>query len=392
MPFFIRNCLLPLAYAYAACTPIKEGELSTRHTPLYSSEPTETTIQADAKRGTLAIDYIQIVIVEGDMVRCESLGLPPAPIPCRRNAIYYSVICGNTANLDEPSCIHRTTFDAGRLVTYKSKIVNSAGMSEAFTQPITFATGRTGEVQDLALPVWWHSLDPNESKIDLAFFPDANQPEFNSFRRYSARLTRNLLEPSFFNGSLLYSESRQHFNLWIGPAGASIENDNCAKKRWDSVKRIKNSMDGNVIVHQRQLERDCAGRGFGEGRAGSANINQPRTMVHESGHFLHDLDNEYCHKNEGAPRRPEPGRLCNNSWRTESDCRNFADKHGLNPDDCENKCQKKPRWRIMPPVGEKSIMAGGGTHARFSTASGLCVTDRFAKCADGNCYPEKQEP
>ena len=58
-----------------------------------------------------------------------------------------------------------------------------------------------------------------------------------------------------------------------------------------------------------------------------------RTFVHESGHSLFGLKDEYCCDSHYSQNNPDP-----NIWENETACRNDASAEGWDPDDCHNFC------------------------------------------------------
>jgi hypothetical protein len=91
-------------------------------------------------------------------------------------------------------------------------------------------------------------------------------------------------------------------------------------------------MDGNVIVHHISPHRDSSSLGYGSG--GTATVQSPQVktypldspiiFIHESGHLLHNLSDEYC-CDGGYYLYP----TTNNVFKSYADCENYAKTHNI---------------------------------------------------------------
>jgi hypothetical protein len=107
--------------------------------------------------------------------------------------------------------------------------------------------------------------------------------------------------------------------------------------------------DSLPVVHNTDF-RDWSGTRC-ERRVFSSEPTSYRTFVHESGHSVFGLKDEYCCDSHYSQNDPNP-----NIWSSRSNCRNDATAMGWDPDDCTNFCPSGSGncgsgfWDIDPDV------------------------------------------
>jgi len=223
----------------------------------------------------------------------------------------------------------------------------------------------------------FHTGDPR-TRVDVVFIPsteyDGDLGEFYD-NIYS------VIEDAYYESDPIF-QHRAKFNFyvyknsvavgtttWPGVAGTIC--DWSAPSGWDSV----TFEDSGAIVHQSAC-RDSAGSGLF-----SSEWDSRRTFVHETGHAVFAVADEYCCDSSYWEGSPYP-----NIWSSNTRCRNAATANGWDPDDCEQLSDGTDTiswWKSDP---EPDIMkTGGGTVWAFNRADLRNVEYLFDECETGGC-------
>lgn len=390
-----------------------EGESFSRHAPLYNPGSNWRIVALhDLRKSGEEIKRIEISIVEGNPTDCKEFGRPPSVIPCRRDAISYVHTClyspasyaicrfppdtGRPSHLPLPTLRHQ--------ITYQTKAITTAG-KEYKDREITFTAGLL-PMENLATPIWWHRNVSIRSRLDLGFFP-AKGYGGGDYKKFSVALN-GLLGRVFFRRAEPIAENffekRHVFNFWLAPRGASIGNRRDFPRRFRET--LMSVLDGSVILHEDQSHSDSSTISYGgEGSAyapSDLNLANPWIFVHESGHFLFGLGDEYCGGGTKTPvqypcQPDEPKQSgCSNLFRCRKGCEDFAGKFGLDakkcaPLSCEdlpgcvNSSCAKGVFRVAS--GKLEIMRHNTLDANWRMASRKCVASVLDACdMRGGCY------
>lgn len=370
------------------------------HSPLYRAEPHLTTITATAENAQDGIATIQINVLLGEMSTCG--GYLPSLIPCRTNAILTGFTC-TFANVTPATCAFPFPVEDRALVTYNVEATGGAG-DKVLSRSVTYAGGASltqaqlgsqeidfGPVEivspgqtipwEVARPIWWHTDQPGSlpsaSHIDVGFFPDSDYPNYRDFTDAIDPIIRAThLNPATPFSRFYSTVHRDMFNLWAGPAGGDGE-DGCVRSLSGAAATVGSALDGQAIMHSLPF-RDCADIALGGlGTVEATNAGAAGLYIHESGHFLQGLGDEYC-CDGGYFFLSTPG----NVFPSLAACQSAADGVGLAQALCVQ-IGTTGQWHMDD--GQPSIMAGGGVDADWRTASGRAVGNRFAACVTGNC-------
>lgn len=218
----------------------------------------------------------------------------------------------------------------------------------------------------------------SRTKIDVVFIPsteyDGNMAQFYSDITNSIKNGYYASDPIFKN--------RNKFNFYYfkntvnvgtktitGVSGTLC--DWSAPSGWSSV----TFADSGAIIHRFDC-RDSAGGGLF-----SSEWNSYRTLVHESGHSIFGIADEYCCDSFYFEPSPNP-----NIWDSRTKCRNAASANGWDPNDCVQLTSGTSSinwWKSDP---EPDIMkSGGGTVWDFNRADMKNVNWLFSECAAWRC-------
>lgn len=354
--------------------------ISALHDPLYRASSHTSTISATARNTSSGISSIDIVVTTGEMTNCTELGVPASVIPCRRNASVVTHTCNFPTNPDSAVCDFTQTLGNRRLVTYQATANPASGSSRSSIE-MTYAGG-TPPAGAIARPVLWQRSANLDSKLDIAFFPDADYG--TDYLDFTTDL-QNMIEDSFFNStdqiSKTYTLFRNAHNLWAGPFGADAGafSMGVCPRSWDTTtSTIAAATDGEAIVHLTNF-RDCAaialgGAGSMFGKAGDVNY----LVIHESAHFLHGQGDEYL---GGGNWSPGP---CRNVFASQAACQlGAAGVGGASTANCVQ-IGSTGTWRNDD--GQLETMDDRNDDDDFRNNSARCVIDRLVDCGSGSCY------
>jgi len=203
----------------------------------------------------------------------------------------------------------------------------------------------------------------NDDKIDIVFVPDITyKNNLNLFIQHMGKIINN----SYMNSIAIrnninkfnfyyYTENFSQTN-WTA-CNESFSNFNCKHKIPKSVKKECSFYDSIAIIHTGK-QRD-----FASGIIFSSTYNMSGTFVHESGHAIFGLSDEYCCDSNYYESEPFP-----NIWGSNKSCRDYAVNNSWNPNDCKLFCDPNITdrgenlcgdgwWRSDP---NPDIMRGGG--------------------------------
>jgi hypothetical protein len=119
----------------------------------------------------------------------------------------------------------------------------------------------------------------------------------------------------------------------------------------------------------------------------SSEINYDKTLIHESGHALFDLKDEYCCDSSYSQQACVP-----NLWSSLANCQADAPNLGYAASDCvrlTSATQTLNFWRV-DPTGTSGCMMGPSQHnagSDYLSADRRRITWRFGKCMGGECFP-----
>ena len=368
--------------ALCACTTI-----STSHDPLYRAQAHDSEIRVTAQNMQVGIASISIEVTTGAMTDCSEFAVVPGMttrsiIPCRVGAAVTSNMCTFSGAPAVATCTARVPIQTSTMVTYVASAVATNG--QAIKAPEIAYSGGTGQPERIARPVYWHRQLNRVGRIDLGVFPDTDYrtgtPVFvDPYSRFTADLD-TILDGAFFNTTDLfanrYTGDRQFFNLWAGPFGANAEG--CTRTFTGDAPAVSAIMDGSAILH-RNAFRDCGSITAGGGGAGSvdASASDPSwLLVHESGHFLFGLSDEYAGGGH-IPTMP-----CNNVYTTQAICQSAAPGVSATAGQC-SQIGSTGFWRI---VTANETMANRVLTSDFRDDAERCFSNRISACYDGDCY------
>jgi hypothetical protein len=384
--------VLAVAIALGGCGSLS---VSAEHDPLYRASAHTSTITARARDPSKGVAEIRIDAIDGELTACPGSGIVPSIVPCRANAVARTRICtfGNVTS--QVTCAFPLALGDRRLVTYTATAKNGSG-STASTTAVTYAAGAPLTQAQLKLPpfgpvitiawetarpVVWHTGAPGggstpASTIDVGFFPDADFG--TNYQAFTTGL-QTIAKGAFFNTTDQFASDytvwKNLFNLWAGPAGADAQD--CSRTIGGSAATVAAVTDGEAILHQNAF-RDCAAITLGgSGSTQTTLTDAAWVFVHESGHFLHGLGDEYVGGGNASVSDP------NNIYASQSSCKTAASSLSINQSFCAQ-IGTTGTWRMDD--GNATTMEDRLLSSDWRTASDVAISRRVAKCANGSCY------
>lgn len=380
--------LLLLCAVGCAGTP----RVSALHDPLYRAQNHTSTITATAQESQDGISQVSITAIVGEITACQN-GVMPSLIPCRQNASAVGVVCTYANVTTEVTCALPINITPRRIITYTAtaqsangKTRTSGAVTYAGGAPLTQATISFPFINinipwETARPIVWRTDAPSttaalEDKINFGLVPDEDMPNYLAFT--------NDLEPMVL--SLFYTDTNQYtrftrtwknvFNVWAGPEGA--DGEGCTRTFNAPASTVRAAFDGTAILH-RNAFRDCASISLGGG-AGTSQTNlgdAAWVLLHEAGHFMFGLGDEYDGGGNWAASDPK------NVFDTEAACQTASTANGLPTAQCAE-IGSTGKWRNDD--GNSTTMEDRTLNSDFRTLSGKAVNNLIAECFNGDCY------
>lgn len=380
--------LLPLGAC--AGTP----RLTTIHDPLYRAENHSSTISARATETRDGIASIQINATIGELTACTGpFGALPSLIPCRTGASAVAAVC-NFANVKtEVTCSLPITVTPRRLITYSAtarsagnRSASSGSVTYAGGAPLTDATVNLGIVTftqpwETARPVIWRTDAPSGTadrgdKIDWGFVPDADMPNYRAFTDDMQPMVLALFYTDTNPFSTWTRTWKNVFNVWAGPTGANAEG--CTRTFGTPASTVGAAFDGTAILHRNDF-RDCASISLGGG-SGSAQTNLADAswvLLHESGHFLFGLGDEYVGGGNSSISNPR------NVVGSQANCQSVSTSNSLPTSQC-SQIGTTGTWRNDD--GQDTTMEDRTLASDWRTLGSRALSNRINACVGGACY------
>jgi len=357
------------------------SKLTAKHSPLYKAEAHTSTIKAVADNTDGSVSMITIHAMQGFITDCTERGVDPSVIPCRKDARILQPVTCPMKSLEHPAeCAMTLNLSDGDMVTYVAIAALTSG-TQLVTLAVTYAAGVPPV--NVAVPVWLHtdlvdaSLDAG--RINVAFFMD---PGLNGVVEFSSELS-SVTRQAFFAKTKkfgqAYTRSRHFFDVWAYPfAGAKLDPASCTDFS-DSAAELDGHMDGSAILHSTG-NIDCSS--LGPDGAGTVNISDTSKkgwlFVHESGHFLLGLGDEYGDGKQSPTSDPP------NVYGDNVSCN--AVKSAYSGAVCESIDDDAGPHRVV--TEEPETMKSKLLTSDFRNTSAHAFRNRLTMCAGGHCYEE----
>jgi hypothetical protein len=186
--------------------------------------------------------------------------------------------------------------------------------------------------------------------------------------------------PVFYTDTNTYSTWtrtwKNLFNLWAGPTGG--DGQGCTRTFAEPAATVRAAFDGTAILH-RNAFRDCASISLGGG-AGTAQTNLSDAswvLLHESGHFLFGLGDEYVGGGNASVSTPK------NVEASKAACEATSTTYGVPTAQCVQ-IGTSGTWRNDD--GQSTTMEDRTLASDWRTLSAKALGTHVSRCTSGACY------
>jgi hypothetical protein len=363
--------LIPWGIVLAVSIPAfaaSHASVLARHRPMHPDDTQTVTFEATATEAkSVTLSYTRYTLATAsDGTHVKMLAEPEMRVrTCNASGGAGTIACTHTM---------RVPFPASSLVTYTARATDLEGNVAAETY--SFAAG-TYPWPDEAIPI--RLKGSTASKLDTVFiladealtetgFRDQLDDVIDLFFRYEPVHTWRGLH------NFYYSAQRGNYQEF------------CKFTNPPNYAQLKATADAVVFLHKTVL-RDCSNI-----PRMSSELDDEKTLVHESAHTLYALQDEYCCNTNYKPQECAP-----NIYASLAACEADAPALGYLPTDCvqlQYETTVKDVWRIDPSTEPACIMGPNQNKASsvFGAACARRVLWRYAKCLDGTCMPSTPCP
>ncbi|MDY7225675.1 hypothetical protein [Hyalangium rubrum] len=339
------------------------------HSPMHpsSAEPVTFKAVATGDIDRVILSYERFTLSEsatGDLV--QVLDGPPVEVKTCQASGVKSLECMHTMT---------SAFPDNSLITFTAKVIDTGGGSEM--EAYSFAAG---EYPLRTAPIPIRLKGGTAEKLDVIFIRDTDIAEA-SFRSE----LENLIQGTYFR----YSEIktwRGLYNFYYSKWDGDYEAD-CLFTAPGNFAELDVFGDALVLLHQAEL-RDCRA-----GKWMSSEIQYDKSILHESGHVLFNLQDEYCCDSFYSLQS------CNqNLWSSLADCQAEASKLKYPAASCTQLSSDQGTlalWRIDPATSAQGCIMGPSQHSDGSTFGKACarrIHFRYEQCTQGECFPSPECP
>ena len=272
------------------------------------------------------------------------------------------------------TCTHTMpfAFPANSLITFTARAFDIEGTS---TEKYAFAAGDYPWPDD---PIPIRLKGDTVSKLDTVFIPDADI----TVTDFRDRLDE-VIELFFRYDPIL--RWRGMHNFWYSGQQGNYE-EFCKFTNPPNMANLTAIADAVAFLHTTVL-RDCSNI-----PRMSSEIDDDKTMVHESAHTLYGLQDEYCCNTKYKPQPCAP-----NIYDSLASCEADAPALGYAASDCTQLSGGTTTlnvWRIDPSTEPACIMGPNQNKASslFRAACERRLQWRYGKCSGGNCFPSTECP
>lgn len=374
------------------------------------AHPIQEEVKFSAK-ATGNVDRIDLWVTEFRILP----DMTPGPVVIERSKIKS---CNPTAWTSSLTCTASKTFsDEPRLIKYEAR-AHAPGTTER-SEAYLFASGKldslvpvveqledTGESREednhpkFPIPIRVNDFGTKEY-LDVVMIPDSDLPDPNLGETDPAEVLRKNLNQiiSLYFKYQHIRKARGLINFFYSPWQGDYEEpgEDCKWNGPDNLSVLSDRADIVLYLH-REPKLDCT-----SGGKVSSEIDNEKSLVHESGHGLFNLSDEY-EIEDGSYYRINGQQACmRNVWLSNlpqgisgrENCR--ADvPDGLAPSDCVDIVPPGNVWRVDPAKEDLNVgcIMGELQHSGFSDFGPAClrrINWIYENCLAGDCMAECPE-
>lgn len=206
-------------------------------------------------------------------------------------------------------------------------------------------------VSTRCIPVPSRTTGNPNGKIDVVFVPDDDYGTADQIDTWLPQFLSHVNQQidDRLGGRAPVSGNLNKFNFYYTRDQGSVSDSNCAQRRSLPRNIIRDCpfADVFVVLHTTIFD-DCSTRGNRAPSIFSAEGPPGRSFIHESGHAIFDLSDEYPDPPQEACTGYFQADPCPNTWNSLQQCRNDAVAEGWDPDDCFQFVTNHWCWNLLP--------------------------------------------
>lgn len=266
--------------------------------------------------------------------------------------------------------VYQPGFPAGSLIAFTATATYKSGA--VVKDSYSFAAGDYPLPDD---PIPIRVTGRTADHLDAVFVPDTD---------FTADDFRLRLHELIFDRYFRQEEveaNRGFHNFYYTPRQGHYE-EPCQFTKPPNAAKLVAVADSVVILHQKSKPRDCSYTYLM-----SAHMNDTKTVLHESGHSLFGLEDEYCCDSDYQQATCLP-----NIWATLAACQRDAPALHLDSGECRQLSDGGKTvnfWRI-DPVGDRGCIMGDAEYKSCSDFGPAClrrIRGIYGNCQKGACFP-----
>jgi hypothetical protein len=334
------------------------------HEPMYPGNSEAVTLRAVSSASRIILQYEPFSVQPDGTINSTPTG------PTVKSAECVSPAPGTPFTCDGPVV---AGFPPASFIRFEATAVSASGATS--TDSYFFAAGDYPRPDD-AIPIRFRTVK-TAAALDVVLIPTPDLPAAD-LRRSLNRVVRDIY--------LKYDkirEGRGAYNFYYSqrPGRYSHNNQNdCSAFTNPSNMSALQTLDAIVFLHKAEMQDLRCGNLI------ASEVSNEKSLIHETGHVLFDLRDEYCCGSSYQEDACMP-----NLWETESGCRAAAPGLGFQASDCTKLSEAGETldfWRIDPAQPTAACIMGAGMRQANSNFGAACVRRiewRYKKCLKGVC-------
>lgn len=338
-----------------------------RHRPMHPGNTQAVTFEATATEADrVRLSYERYTLsTASDGTHVQTLAVAETEVK----------VCDPPGSSASITCTHvmGSAFPANSLITYTARAWDAEGTSTA--ESYSFAAGDYPWPDD---PIPVRLKGDTASKLDAVFIPDTDIT-LADFRDQLDEVME-----LYFRYDEIRTWRGLH-NFYYSSRQGNYE-EGCNFTNPTNMANLLAVADTVAILHATDL-RDCR-----SGTRMSSEIDYDKTLIHETGHALFGLADEYCCDSSYFTQA-----CSKNLYATLASCQSDAPNLDYPASNCTQLTDGTTTlnfWRIDPTTAPGCMM-GPSQHTAGSVFRAACARRlqwRYGKCLGGNCFPSPECP
>jgi len=366
-----RRCLRALGLVGLALTCLggcASARVAAFHAPMHPANTEAVTFRAEAN-GTvdkIVLSYrrFNLTVALGVLIQTEVVPMTDL------------ATCDPAGTISTLTCSHTmpSAFPASSLIEFQATVYDGDGKTNS--DVYSFAAGDYPLPDD---PIPIRLKGDTAGHLDVVFIPDTDITVAN-FRSQLG----TVVEQIYFKYEAIKTW-RGLYNFYYSAQQGNYE-ESCSFTNPSNMATLTAVGDAVLFLHQNTL-RDCR-----SGKRISSEINYDKSMIHESGHVLFNLQDEYCCDSSYSPQA-----CYQNLFSSLASCQTEAANIGYPTSNCVQLTDGTTTlsfWRI-DPSGANGCMMGPHQHSSDSDFNQACrrrINHRYGQCGAGDCFSSPECP